>query len=136
MTTTTLTKTPRTIIAAGTSNAAGTNIFTRGTVDLRTAQGGILTVKLSNGTTGPAQAATCNILIAHNSGATPTAASAGADWKTIWSFTGTTANSGITEQSIEVGPGVMHLEVEVTGNTGQAVTCEAFLSEITSSSTV
>ena len=134
MTTTTLTKTPRTLIAAATSNAAGGT--TRGTVDLRTAQGGILTVKLTNGATGPTVAATCNILIAHNSGATPTAASAGADWKTIWSFAGTTTNSAITEQSIDVGPGVMHLEVEVTGNTGQAVTCEAFLSEITSSSTV
>lgn len=134
MTTTTLTKTPRTIIAAGTSNSAGGT--TRGTVDLRTAQGGILTVKLTNGATGPTVAATCNILIAHNSGATPTPASAGADWKTLWPFAGTTANNGITEQSIEIGPGVMHLEVEVTGNTGQAVTCEAFLSEITSASTV
>ena len=134
MTTTTLTKTPRTLIAASTSNSAGGT--TRGTVDLRTAQGGILTVKLTNGGTGPTVAATCNILIAHNSGATPTAASAGADWKTIWSFAGTTTNSAITEQSIDIGPGVMHLEVEVTGNTGQAVTCEAFLSEITSASTV
>lgn len=134
MTTTTLTKTPRTLIAAGTSNSAGGT--TRGTVDLRTAQGGILTVKLTNGATGPTVAATCNILIAHDSGTTPTAGSAGATWKTIWSFAGTTANNAITEQSIEVGPGVMHLEVEVTGNTGQAVTCEAFLSEITSASTV
>ena len=134
MTTTTLTKTPRTLIAAATSNSAGGT--TRGTVDLRTAQGGILTVKLTNGATGPTVAATCNILIAHNSGATPTAASAGADWKTIWSFAGTTTNNAITEQSIEIGAGVMHLEVEVTGNTGQAVTCEAFLSEITSASTV
>jgi len=33
MTTTTLTKTPRTVIAAGTSNAAGAT--TRGTVDLQ-----------------------------------------------------------------------------------------------------
>ena len=38
-------------------------------------------------------------------------------------------------ESITIDPGVMHLEVEVTGNTGQAVTCEAFLSEISSAST-
>ena len=37
MTTTTLTKTPRTLIAAATSNAAGST--TRGTADLRTAVG-------------------------------------------------------------------------------------------------
>lgn len=134
MTTTTLTKNPRTLIAAGTSNAAGAQ--TRGTVDLRTAQGGLLTVKVSNGATGPTVPATVNILVAHNSGATPAAASAGADWKTIWSFASSTGNNVITEQSITIDPAVMHLEVEVTGNTGQAVTCEAFLSEITSASTV
>lgn len=133
MTATTLTKTPRTLISAGTSNGAGST--TRGTVDLRTKQGGLLTVKLTNGGTGPTVQATCNILVAHNSGATPTAASAGTDWKTIWSFVGGTTNSAVTEQSMDVSPGVMHLEVEVTGNTGQAVTCEAFLSEITDAQT-
>lgn len=134
MTTTTLTKNPRTLIAAGTSNAAGST--TRGTVDLRTAQGGLLTVKVTNGATGPTVPATVNILAAHNAGATPTAAAAGADWKTIWSFAASTGNSAVTEQSITIDPAVMHLEVEVTGNTGQAVTCEAFLSEITSVATV
>ena len=131
MTTTTLNKTPRTLIAAATSNAAGST--TRGTTDLRTAQGGLLTVKVTNGATGPTVPATVNILVAHNSGATPTAASAGADWKTIWSFAASTGNNVVTEQSITIDPAVMHLEVEVTGNTGQAVTCEAFLSEITNS---
>lgn len=134
MTTTTLTKTPRTLITAGTSNSAEST--TRGTVDLRTAQGGMLTIKLTNGGTGPTVQATANILIAHDSGSTPTAGSAGATWKTIWSFGGGTTANAITEQSIDVSPGVMHLEVEVTGNTGQAVTCEAYLSEITSASSV
>ena len=133
MTTTTLTKTPRTLIAAATSNAAGSK--TRGTADLRTAQGGMLTVKIANGATGPTVPATVNILIAHDAGATPTAAAAGADWKTIWSFAASTGNNVVTEQSITIDPGVMHLEVEVTGNTAQAVTCEAFLSEITSAVT-
>lgn len=133
MTTTTLTKTPRTLIAAGTSNAASSS--TRGTADLRTAQGGLLTVKITNGATGPTVPATVKILVAHNSGATPAAASAGADWKTVWSFQASTGNNVVTEQSITIDPAVMHLEVEVTGNTGQAVTCEAFLSEITSAVT-
>ena len=133
MTTTTLTKTPRTLIAAATSNAAGST--TRGAVDLRTAQGGLLTIKIANGATGPTVPATVNILVAHNSGATPAAAAAGADWKTIWSFAASTGNNVITEQSITIDPGVMHLEVEVTGNTAQAVTCEAYLSEVTSVAT-
>lgn len=133
MTTTTTVKNPRTLIAAATSNSAGST--TRGTVDLRTAHGGYLTIKLTNGATGPTVQATCNVLVAHNSSSTPTAASAGTDWKTIWSFGGGTANSAVTEQSVAIDASVMHLEVEVTGNTGQAVTCEAFLSELTSFST-
>lgn len=122
-------KTPRTLVAAGTSNTAGST--TRGTVDLRTAGGGLLTVKITNGATGPTAQAVCNVLVAHNAGATPAAASAGADWKTIWSIGGGTANSGVTEQSMVVDESVMHLEVEFSGNTAQSVTVEAFLSEIT-----
>lgn len=133
MTDTTLVKTPRTIVASASNAAGGT---TRGTLDLRTAQGGLLTMKISNGATGPTAQCVANVLAAHNSGATPTAASAGTDWKTLWSFGGGTVNNAITEQSIDVGPGVMHLEVEFTGNTGQAVTVEAYFSEITKAVTV
>jgi hypothetical protein len=132
MTTTTLNKTPRTLVASG-SNAAGAT--TRGTLDLRTAQGGLLTLKITNGATGPTVQCQANILAAHNSGSTPAAAAAGTDWKTLWSVGGGTTANAITEQSMEVGPGVMHLEVEFTGNTGQAVTVEAYFSEITSAAT-
>lgn len=134
MAATTLTKNARTLVAAGTSNAAGAT--TRGTLDLRTAHGGLLTMKITNGATGPTAQVQCNILAAHNGGATPTAASAGADWKTLWFFGGGTSNNAITEQSMEVGPGVMHIEVEFTGNTGQAVTVEAYLSEVTNATSV
>jgi len=132
MSTTTLTKTPRTLVANG-SNAAGAT--TRGTLDLRTAQGGLLTMKIVNGGTGPTVQCQANVLAAHNSGSTPAAAAAGTDWKTLWSVGGGTIANAITEQSMEVGPGVMHLEVEFTGNTGQAVTVEAYLSEITNATT-
>ena len=128
MSTTTLVKAARTLIAAGTSNAAGAT--TRGTVDMRTDMGGLLTIKTNNAGTLGAQAA-ARVLIAHNAGATPTAASAGADWKTVYVL-GTGVVSGTTNEfpPFRVGPEVMHLEVEVTGNTTNAVTCEAFLSEI------
>lgn len=132
MTTTTLTKTTRTVVASA-SNAAGST--TRGTLDLRTKLGGLLTMKITNGGTGPTVQCEGRVLVAHNDGATPTAASAGTDWKTVWVFGGGTTASAITEQTYEFGPGVMHLEVEFTGNTGQAVTVEAYLSEVTSAST-
>jgi len=131
---TTLTKAVRTLIAAGTSNASGAT--TRGAVDMRTNQGGLLTIKITNGATAPTTAPTVNILVAHNDGASPALGSRGADWKTLWSFTGDITNNSITEQSISIDPATMHLEVEVTGNTPSAVTCEAFLSEIVNSLSV
>jgi hypothetical protein len=135
MSTTTLTKTPRTLITAGTT-ATASGAAVRGAVDLRTAQGGLLTIKITNGGTGPTIQAVANILVAHNSGATPATAAAGSDWKTIYSVGNGTANSTVGEWNIDVPPGTMHLEVEVTGNTGQNVTCEAYLSEITNAVTV
>lgn len=133
MSSTTLTKTPRTLIASVSNGAGGTQ---RGTADVRTALGGLLTIKLTNGATGPTTQAEARVLVAHNSGATPAAGSAGADWKTIFTVGNGTGANTVGEWNLDVPQGVMHLEVEVTGNTGQAVTCEAILSEITSASSV
>lgn len=123
-------KSVATLISAGTSNGAGST--TRGTVDLRTAFGGFLTVKLTNGATGPTVAPTINILVAHNTGSTPSAAAAGTDWKTVASFAGDSVNNSVNEYTFELPTGAMHAEVEITGNTAQAVTCEAFMSVIDS----
>lgn len=133
MTTTTATKNARTLISAGTSNTAGST--TRGRLDLQTALGCILTVKLTNGGTGPTVQAVANVLIAHNA-TMPAAGSAGSDWKTIASVGNGVAANTIGEWSFLIDQSVMCVEVEVTGNTGQAVTCEAFASELTSISSV
>ena len=130
---TTVTNTARTIVAMGTTNsAAGT---TRGTIDLRGKLGGLLTMKITNGGTGPTAQCEGRVLVAHNDGATPAAASAGANWKTVYRFFGTTSPGNVTEQTFEFGAEVMHLEVEFTGNTVQPVTVEALLSEITNTVT-
>lgn len=129
MATITWTKTARTIVAS-VSNAAGAT--TRGTVDLRTAGGGLLTIKATNGATGPTVGCTANVLVAHTASATPTAASAGTDWKTVKTETAPITANAVFESHYDIPAGTMHLEVEFTGNTGQAVTVEAFLSEITS----
>lgn len=129
MTTATATKNARTLIASG-SNGAGAT--TRGTLDLRTAFGGLLTIKITNGGTGPTVQALANVLVAHNAGTTPAAGSAGTDWKTIYQVGNGTTASTVGEWNIPIDQSVMHLEVEITGNTGQAVTCEAYLSELTS----
>lgn len=124
-----LTKTARTIVASASNAAAGT---TRGTIDLEAAQGGgYLTLKMTNGATGPTVQCQANVLIAHNA-TLPAAASAGADWKTIASYGGGVTANDVTEIGMPIDPAIMALEVEFTGNTGQAVTVEAYLSELTS----
>lgn len=122
-----LTKTDTTIVASA-SNAAGAT--TRGTIDLSAVYGGIVTMKITNGGTGPTLQCEGRVLISH-ADTLPAAASAGADWKTIWRFGGGITVNAITEQSFQFGPEVRHLEVEFTGNTGQAVTVEAIASTYT-----
>ena len=122
-----LTKSDTTIIASA-SNAAGAT--SRGTIDLSSAYGGIVTMKITNGGTAPTLQCEGRVLISH-ADTLPTAAGAGADWKTIWRFGGGTAASAVTEQSFQFGPEVRHLEVEFTGNTGQAVTVEAIATTYT-----
>ena len=122
-----LTKNDTTIVASA-SNAAGAT--TRGRIDLSAVYGGIVTLKITNGATGPGVQAEGRVLISH-ADTLPTAASAGADWKTIWRFGGGTVASAVTEQSFQFGPEVRHLEVEFTGNTVQAVTVEAVVTTYT-----
>lgn len=122
-----LTKNDTTIVASASNAAGGT---TRGTIDLSTAYGGIVTMKITNGATAPTLQCEGRVLISH-ADTLPTAASAGADWKTVWRFGGGTVANAVTEQSFVFGPEVRHLEVEFTGNTGQAVTIEAIASTYT-----
>ena len=121
-----LSKTARTVVASA-SNTAGST--TRGTIDLETTYGGLLTMKITNGATAPTVQCEGRVLVAHNA-TLPAAASAGTDWKTVYTFGGGTTNDGVTEMSYIVDTSVMALEVEFTGNTGQTVTVEAFLSEL------
>ena len=120
-----LTRYKKTVVASASNSAAGT---TRGRLDL-TAEagdiyGGIITAKITNGGTGPTVPCRINVLISHET-TLPAAGSAGADWKTLASFTATTSNNAILEQYWTFGPEVRHIEIEFTGNTGQAVTVEA-----------
>ncbi len=124
----TATKTAR-ILVASTSNGAGST--TRGLVDLTTAFGGTLTAKISNGGTGPTVQAVVNVLIAHDA-TQPADGSAGSYWKTIFSAGNGTAANTVGEWCLDIPIGVMQLEVEFTGNTSQAVTVEAYFSELTS----
>ena len=133
MSTTTPNKTPRVVLASTSNPALGT--IRSAVVDLRAALGGYLTIKL-NTVTAPTVQCVATVLIAHSS-TIETAAAEGLIWKQYPFFVG----SGIlastsTSQGIAIDQSVMQFYVEFTGNTGQAVTCEAFFSAFTSYSTV
>lgn len=133
MSTTTLNKTTVALVPSQ-SVAAGGSL--RAAIDLRTALGGLLTMKIVNGATGPSNACQGNILAAHDDGATPATGAAGSIWSTLWGFSGGTTNTLITEQSFEIPQGVQHLEVEFIGHTVQPVTVKATVSIVTSATSV
>lgn len=135
MTTSTSVLAARTLIAEATSNAAGGT--TEGTpLDLRGTFGGTLVAKITNGATGPTVQATIQVLVAVNSGATPAAGAEGTAWKLIYEIGGGIDANAVTRIRGIPLPLAQHMHVRVTGNTGQAVTCEAFLTEFSSVSSV
>ena len=116
------------VIVTPQSNAAAGTV--RGAIDVRNRDGGIVTMKITNGATGPTVQAEGRVMISHTELGTPVVGAAGADWKTIWRFGGGITANAVTEQSYEFGPGVKHIQIEFTGNTGQAVTVEAVASTV------
>ena len=127
MSTTTVTLTPATLIAAGTSVVAGTP--QRAARSMVGKHGGLLTAKITNGASAPTVQAVVTVYVAHTTGATPATGPEGADWKTyaVLGGGGTTANA-VTPMSIVLPP-CCHVQVEIGGNTVQNVTGEAFITD-------
>ena len=116
-----------TILVTSTSNAANGTV--RGTVDLSLADGGIVTLKITNGGTGPTAQCEARILIAHAQASLPAAGAEGSSataWKQVATYGGGLVANISTRGSYRFGREVAYLEVEFTGNTGQAVTVEAY----------
>lgn len=113
-------KTKRTIIAAGTSNAPGTS--TNGTeLNLSAAYGAVVTARITNGATGPTVGADVVVYVGGATG----------EKREFARVTAPTTNSAVTDFVIEIPPAAMFVNVDVTGNTGQAVTAEVFAHELT-----
>jgi hypothetical protein len=114
------TKTKRTIIAAATSNSAGGT--TNGTeLDLSTKYGAIVTCRITNGATGPTIAADFVVYVGSATG----------EKREFSRQTSATGNNTVTDFAVEIPPGVMFVNVDITGNTAQAVTAEVFAQELT-----
>lgn len=116
----------RTAVVTSASNAAAGT--TRGRLDCSSIDGGILTYRITNGATGPTVQAVARILVAHKDTAMPAAAAEGTadtDWKQVSVIGGGTTANASTRGVYRFGPEVAYIEIEFTGNTGQAVTVEA-----------
>lgn len=127
----TLSKTSTTLFNNKSVSAGGTE---SATLDLRTCHGGTVSVQLKNSGTGPTLAASVYVAYSHNSSSTPSAsATFGSDWFLAATLAGTTvANDVRNFPTVIIPPGVQHLEIVATGNTGQAVTVSAKATLVTS----
>src|SRR4051812_7964848 len=106
----TATKTARTLQSSTSNSAAGTTTGT--TWDARTALGGVITTKVTNGGTGPTVACTVTVNIATD----------GSAWKLFQAATAGVTASTAYEFAFEIPAGVMYAQVVFSGNTAQAVT--------------
>lgn len=108
-------------LQASTSNGAGST--TTGTASNQTtALGCLVTGKITNGGTGPTVGCNFAVLVSGDN----------TNFKTLATYTAGTAASGVYEFAVEVPAGVQYVNAQFTGNTGQSVTVEAFLHELTS----
>lgn len=122
----------RTAIVSSASNTAGST--TRGRLDCSAVDGGIVTFRITNGGTGPTVQCEARVLVAHKDTSMPAAASEGTgdgDWKSVYVIGGGTTASASSRGVYNFGPEVAYLEIEFTGNTGQAVTVEAIATTYT-----
>lgn len=114
----------RTAIHAGVTLTAAAGDTTSSAVDLTAGYGAALNIKLTNGATGPTIAAQVQIRVS-------------ADNTTYWNFggplVGKTSNNGVSEWGgIEIPIGVKYVKLVSGSNTGQNVTIDADIAEVTS----
>lgn len=111
------------VLVSSTSNGAGST--TRGRLDCSAADGGMIRWTLTNGATGPTAQCEIRVLMARKQASMPSAGSAGAgddDWQLVFVQGGGTQANAVTTGSFVFGPEIAYVEIEFTGNTGQAVT--------------
>ena len=127
----TLSKTSTTLFNNKSVAAAGTE---SATLDCRTAHGGTLSIQLKNGGTGPTIPPRVLVGISHNSGTTPSASSTfGSDWFVLTTLAGTSTSNDIRNfPPVVIPAGAQHLEVIITGHTGQAVTVNSRVTLVSS----
>lgn len=112
-----------TAIFNGTTLTAGASDTTSSVVTLDDGYGAALHIKLTNGATGPTVAAQVQIQVSADN----------SEWYDLGgALVGSTTNSDVVSWGgIEIPVGVEYLRLVAGSNTGQAVTCDADISEVT-----
>lgn len=113
------------VLVTSASNGAGST--TRGRLDVSAADGGQIRWRITNGGTGPTVQCEARILVARKQASMPAAAAEGTGddaWKQVDVRGGSRTASATTRGVYTFGPEVAYVEIEFTGNTGQAVTVE------------
>jgi len=115
-----------TALVSSAANTAGSTVRARVSVDA--VDGGMITMRITNGGTGPTLPCTGRVFIAHKQASMPATAGEGTGdgaWKQVAEFGGGSVASVSTRFAYRFGPEVAYAQVEFTGNTGQSVTVEA-----------
>lgn len=119
-----LTKTGAVLVSSA-SNAAGST--TRGRLDCSSADGGDIRWRMTTGGAGPTTQCEARIMVARKQASMPAAGAEGTgddDWKIVAVMGSGTAASTSTRGTYTFGPETAYVQIEFTGNTGQAVTVE------------
>lgn len=119
-----LTKTGQ-VLVSSTANAAGAT--TRGRLDCSGADGGQIRWRLTTGGTGPTTQCEARIMVARKQASMPAAGAEGTGddaWKQVYVQGSGIAANASTRGAYSFGPEVAYVQIEATGNTGQAVTVE------------
>lgn len=114
----------RTSILSGITMTAGAgNVTTTFTTGLSTGYGANLSVRLTNGATGPTIAGQVTVQFANDA--------AGTLPVTVYTLSGLTSNNGVQGWSIQVPMGIGEVIIISGSNTGQNVTIDADISVTT-----
>lgn len=113
----------RTSIWSAQSLTAGAGNTTSSAVDLSTGYGAQVDIQLTNGATGPTIAAQVQIQVANDVSGTLFVNFGGP-------LVGSTANSAVVSWSVDLPIGVARVRLVAGSNTGQAVTVDADISNV------
>jgi hypothetical protein len=106
----------------GLTLTAGAGDDTGTAVTLDDGYGAQISLKLTNGATGPTVAAQIQIQVSQDN----------SEWYSFGGpLVGNTDNSGVSSWSVEIPIGVEYVRTVQGSNTGQNVTCDIDLSEVT-----